>query len=151
MRRLKTYPALASVRLPASAEILDVRDRGSTQAPALVVSYDEADAATVERRFIVLRPGDVLHPAARFVASWRELDTRAASIACLFEIVDECPARLLGEAAQAWRLLRDAGFRERFDGAWFAPADIPAGHLSRDQIVAVSTLHEYGYGSVVHA
>lgn len=151
MRRLKTYPALASVRMPASAEILDVRDRGATQAPALVVSYDGADEGIVTRRFVTIAPRDeVLPPGAQFVASWRALD-RAAPIFCLFELVDDLPADLPPYAHAPYRSLRAAGFTLRADKAWIAPDDTPAGQLSRDQICAVAELQECGYGPVVHA
>lgn len=85
--RLKTYPAFATVRLPQSATILDVQDRGSEQAAALVVQYDDADPYKTERHFVTLRAGDAIPDGARFVASWRELDTPAAGIVCLFERV----------------------------------------------------------------
>lgn len=151
MRRLKTYPALASVKLPASAVVLDVRDRGSQQAPALVVSYDDADEETTERRFVALRPGDPIPPGAQFVSSWRELDKPSAPIACLFELVDEMPADLPAEAYPHWRVLHRDGFKLRADRAWIAPDDVPAGHLSVEQLVAVVTLQEHGYGAVVNA
>ena len=60
MRRLKTYPALASVKLPASAVVLGVHDRGPDQAVALLASYDDVDDETAERRFAVLRSGDAV-------------------------------------------------------------------------------------------
>lgn len=151
MRRLKTYPALASVKLPASATVLDVRDRGSQQAPALVVSFDDSDAGTTERRFVTLRPGDPIPPGAQFVSSWRELDKPSAPIACLFELVDEMPADLPADAYPHWRVLQAAGFTLRADRAWLAPDDVPPGHLSTEQIIAVATLQEHGYGSVVNA
>lgn len=151
MRRLKTYPALALVRLPASAVVLDVRDRGSNQAPALVVSYDEADEEKVGRRFVTLRPGAAVPPGAQFVASWRELDKPSAPIACLFELVDDMPGDLPADVYPHWRVLQSAGFTLRPDRAWLAPADVPAGHLSTEQIIAVATLQEHGYGAVVNA
>lgn len=151
MRRLKTYPALASVAMPASAEILDVRDRGATQAAALVVSYDDADETKAERRFVTLRPGAAIPPGAQFVASWRELDVPAAPIACLFELADDMPADLPAEAHAHWRVLTRDGFTLRADRAWIAPADELPSHLSREQAIAVATLQEHGYGPVVYA
>lgn len=151
MRRLKTYPALASVNLPASAIVLGVHDRGSNQAPALLVSYDDTDEETTERRFQVLRSTDAIPPGARYVASWREMDKTSAPIACLFELVDEMPTDLPADAYPHWRVLQAAGFTLRADRAWLAPDDVPPGHLSTEQIIAVATLQEHGYGSVVNA
>lgn len=152
MRRLKTYPALASVKLPSSATVLDVHGRGAEQAPALVVSYDDTDAETEERRFAVLFPakGDAVPPGAVFVASWR-LHPADGGIACLFELAEDFPADLPSEAYPHWRVLLRDGFTLRPDRAWLAPDDVPAGHLSTEQIVAIATLQEYGYGSVVNA
>lgn len=152
MRRLKTYPALASVKLPASATVLAAHDRGAEQAPALVVSYDDTDAETEERRFAVLFPakGDTVPPGAVFVASWRP-HPADGGIACLFELAEDFPADLPAEAYPHWRVLQRDGFKLRADRAWLAPDDVPPGHLSTEQIIAVATLQEHGYGSVVNA
>jgi hypothetical protein len=152
MRRLKTFPALASVRMPASAQILDVRDRGATQAPALVVSFDEDDEEVVTRSFATIAPrGEAIPPGAQFVASWRALDLPQAPIFCLFELGDDMPTDLPYGYYGPFRLLRAAGFTLRADKAWIAPPDVPAGQLSREQICAVAELQECGYGPVVNA
>ena len=151
MRRLKTYPALASVKLPASAVVLGVHDRGPDQAVALLASYDDADEETTERRFAVLRSGDPIPPGAQFLDSWRELDKPSAPIACLFELVDDMPGDLPADVYPHWRVLQSAGFTLRPDRAWLAPDDVPPGHLSFEQLVAVATLQEHGYGAVVNA
>lgn len=153
MRRLKTYPALASVNLPASADVLGVHDRGPDQAVALLASYDDADEETTERRFAVLRSGDPIPPGAQFLDSWRRngCGPDASGIFCLFELVDDMPVDLPAEAYAHWRVLQRDGFTLRPDRAWLAPADVPAGHLSTEQIIAVATLQEHGYGSVVNA
>jgi len=98
--RLKTYPAFATVRLPLTAPILDVRDRGSEQAAALIVQYDDADPHITERHFVTLRAGDAIPDGARFVASWRELDRPAAGIVCLFERV---PVVEVTPCAHSWQ------------------------------------------------
>lgn len=153
MRRLKTYPALASVKLPASAIVLGVHDRGPDQAVSLLVSYDDVDEETAERRFAVLQSGDAIPPGAQFVDSWRRngCGPQMSGIFCLFELVDEMPADLPADAYPHWRVLQAAGFTLRADRAWLAPDDVPPGHLSTEQIIAVATLQEHGYGSVVNA
>lgn len=150
MRRLKTFPALRSVTLPRSAVILAVHERGAEQAAALLVSYDDADDERDERRFAVLRMGDPVPLGAQFVASWRQ-HPADGGIAALFELGDELPADLPAEGAEHYRRLVRDGFTLRADRAWLAPDDVPAGHLSAEQIIAVASLQEYGYGSVVNA
>lgn len=151
MRRLKTYPVLSSIALPASAVVLNVHDRGANQAAALVVSYDDVDEEKETRRFTLLRPGEPIPPGAQFVSSWRELDAPTAPIVCLFELGDDMPAGLPAEAYPHYRVLVRDGFTLRADRAWLAPHDVPAGHMTTEQMVAVATLQEHGYGSVVDA
>lgn len=111
MRRLKTYPALASVNLPASADVLGVHDRGPEQAPSLVVSYDDADEHKVERRYVVLQSGDAIPPGAQFVDSWRRsgCGPQMSGIFCLFELVDDMPGDLPADVYPHWRVLQSAG------------------------------------------
>lgn len=159
MRRLKTYPALGSIALPRSAVVLDVLPRSfpeMSQAPALVVSIDDADEETEQRRFVVLSPGDPIPTGAQFVRAWRDkpenLAQKYGRIVCLFEIADDLPADLPPEGVEHYRRLVGDGFALRpTDRAWIAPADVPPGALSHEQFVAVATLQEYGYGSVVNA
>lgn len=153
MRRLRTYPALASITLPASAIVLGAHDRGPAQAASLVVSFDDADEQIVTRRFVVLRQGDPIPHGAQYVESWRRYGCgpSASGVFCLFELVDDVPPYVPAEAADHWRTLHAAGFTLRADKAWLAPADVPAGGLSRDQIIAVAELQAYGFGAVVHA
>lgn len=149
MRRLKTYPALGSVDLPRSAVVLAVHDKGVDQAPALLVSYDDADAEREPRRFKVLHVGDPVPPGAQFVASWRQHP--GAALAALFELGDDIPADLPPETHAHYKLLLRDGFTLRDDRAWLAPDDIAPGQLSVEQLIAVATLQECGYGSVVNA
>lgn len=153
MRRLKTYPALASVKLPDSATVLGVHDRGPDQAVSLLVSYDDVDEETAERRFAVLRSGDAIPAGAQFLDSWRRAGCGpdASGIFCLFELGEDMPADLPAEAYPHWRVLQRDGFTLRPDRAWLAPDDVPAGHLSTEQLIAVATLQEHGYGAVVNA
>lgn len=51
-----------------------------------------------------------------------------------------------GEAA--YRTMTAGGFTLRADKAWLAPDDEP---LTTEQMMAVATLQEYGFGSVVSA
>ncbi len=156
MRRLKTYPALGSIALPRSAQILDVHEKGADKAASLVVSVDDADGETEERRFAVLRIGDPVPIGARFVASWEQHPVDGG-IACLFELAEDIPADLPAEAVQHYRLLIRDGFEVTLCGspgggikAWKAPVDVPPGQLSQEQIIAVVTLQEHGYGPVVN-
>ena len=60
MRKLKTFPALGSVRMPKGAAIVAVHQADSARVPVptLLVEYDDQEPATVERSFIVLGSGD---------------------------------------------------------------------------------------------
>ncbi len=165
MRIVRTYPALASVNLPRSAQILDVQPRPDlSQAPALVVSIDDADAETEQRRFAILDVGATIPLGAQFVASWRDkpenLAQRHGSIRCLFELVEDIPGDLPPEAVPHYRLLVRDGFEPVLAvepggpgrlTCWKAPDNVPPGQLSQEQAIAVATLQEYGYGSVVNA
>ena len=66
------------------------------------------------------------------------------------EIFD-VPADLPAGGHEHYRRLIAEGFTLRGDRGWIAPEDVPPGHLSREQMVAVATLQEYGYGAVVNA
>ncbi len=156
MRKLKTFPALGSVRMPASALVLAVHPRQpADQAPALLVQYNPDDQEMVERGYKVLHSGDQVPPGAVFVHSWRAHDADGG-ITALFELVDsDLPSDLPDDQARAdYRLLLRDGFEyvgkvgsDRH--GWKAPDDEPAGNLGYDQMVAVARLQEHGYGSVV--
>lgn len=156
MRRLKTYPALLSVLLPRSAVILAVHPAANIDfAPVLLVSCEAIDDEKVERRFKVLRSLDTIPPGAQFVHSWRQ-HPADGGIAALFELAEEMPAGLPPEMHEHYRLLLREGFTPAhvMPGAlhaWKAPDDIPAGQLSNAQLIAVASLQEYGFGSVVNA
>lgn len=156
-RLVTTVGAFASVRMLRSSIILDAHDRGPEQAPSLVVTYDEADSEYVERRFALLRAGAAAVPAgADFVASFqrRGCGPEASGVYCLFELVgEEIPAEIPPEAHRHFQHLKREGFAlEHVAGLgprWRAPDD--AGGLSQSDVIALTELREYGYGSVVNA
>lgn len=151
MRRLKTFPALAAVRMPRLARVLGAHPMPSPhQAPALLVEYDPEHEA-VERSFTVLRSGDQVPTGAAFVDSWR--DASDGRIAALFELVDsDVPADLPDDQARAdYRLLVAEGFTPLARGAeashaWAPPADEP---YSMEAVMAATRLQEHGYGPIV--
>lgn len=148
MRIVRTYPALASVNLPRSAQILDVQPRPDlSQAPALVVSIDDADAETEQRRFAILDVGATIPLGAQFVASWRRHPTDGG-IACLFELAEEVPAAVPAEAHRFYRHLVREGF-VWVGNAWTAPED--SGGLGHEAIIALAELAPYGYGECRNA
>lgn len=154
-RVLRNFPALASVRLPRSATVLDVQPRPEpSQAPALVCSVDDADNETVERRYAVLQAGAAIPPGATFIKSWRappeNLASRVGPIACLFELVaEEIPAAIPPEAHKHYRHLTREGFEYRGDFAWYAPTNMQP--LSQDDVIALTELLPYGYGIIANA
>ena len=160
-RVVKTYPALAAVRMPSSAVIVAVHPRdgmGGDQAPALVVEYNPDDRAIVERYFIVLSlatPAE-LFDRARYLHSWRAPNPWGGpgEIVALYELCDaDVPADLPADAHADYRVLLGEGYLSvtRADGipCWKAPADAPPGAMSREAMEAVARLQEHGYGSVV--
>lgn len=151
MRRLKTFPALGSVRLPQSAKILAVHPRTDvTQAPALLVSFEETDKTVEQRHFMVARSGETIPPGALYVDSWR-VHAVDGSILALFEIGSPVPADLPAEAASHWRVLVDAGFELLPDKSWRSPPDLPAEAVTQAQIIAMVELQEHGYGGLASA
>lgn len=156
MAIIKTYPALASVNMPRGAVILDAHPRPSPRhAPSLVVSVDPTEQATETRHFATLESGYAIPDGARFIASWRAPPEVGfvGPLVCLFELdlpFDAAAVELSSAARTAFHSLVSAGFKVRAsDRAWIAPVDVEPGHLSAEQMVAVATLQEYGYGPVV--
>lgn len=156
MRKLKTFPALGTVRMPKGAAIMAVHPRPDvSQAPALLVEYDDQEAVTVERQFITVHPSGPIPPHAGYVASWREGSDRYGPVVALYERFDaDVPADLDPERHADYRLLISEGYTlvGRMDvckGAWKAPVDQPPGGMSREAMEAVARLQEHGYGPVV--
>ena len=157
MRKLKTFPALGSVRMPKGAAIVAVHPRpGASQAPALLVEYDDQEQAMVERQFVVLGSGDAIPARAGYVSSWRQHPADGPTIAALYERFDaDLPDNLPDDQARAdYRLLLAEGYT--YTGTvgttrhgWKAPDDVPAGQHSFDATVAIARLQEHGYGPVV--
>lgn len=142
MRRLRSHPLADSVVLPRSSSIVGV------SIGRLLVSYDDADTETETRRFKELRDGDPVPPGAVCVGGYA---TPLDGWAAVFELGEEIPADLPVEMHGHYRTLIRDGFTLRADRAWLAPDDIPAGQMGVEQIIAVASLQEYGYGSVVNA
>lgn len=148
MRIVRTYPALASVNLPRSAVVLDVQPRPDlSQAPALVVSIDDADEEIEQRRYAILDVGAQIPTGAQFVASWRR-HPADGGIACLFELAEEIPDAVPVEAHRHYRHLLREGF-VWVGNAWTAPEDF--GPLGQDEIIALTELAPYGYGECRNA
>ena len=157
MRKLKTFPALGTVRMPKGAAIVAVHPRpDASQAPALLVEYDDAEQVTVERQFVVLGSGDAIPARSGYLASWRQHPADGPTIAALYERFDaDLPGNLPDDQARAdYRLLLAEGYtpvpaRGLQLTAWKAPDDVPAGQHSFDATVAIARLQEHGYGPVV--
>lgn len=143
MRRLDVCELRDSILLPASAVALDVF------VGRLLYSFDPDDAAPTLRNFAEFRPCDDLPDHARFVGTYGAAENPAA----VFDItprepdVPATPDLPDAERSHFVALWRD-GFRLRADRAWIAPDDEP---LTTEQIIAVATLQERGYGAVVSA
>jgi hypothetical protein len=158
-RALKTYPALAAVRMPRGAAIVAVHPRGNRdQPPALLVEFNPDEQEIVERQFIVLAlaPTVTLPERAGYVHSWRVPDPwgKPGEIVALYERFDaDVPADRHPDAHGDYRVLLGEGYLPfvRADGipCWKAPDDVPAGAMSREAMEAVARLQEHGYGSVV--
>lgn len=155
-RRLKTFPALASVRMPSTAVIVAAHPRpDANQAPALLVEYDDADETTTERHFMQVHPGGPIPTPGGFIHSWRQSDDPYGPIVALYEQYETgVPDNLPRDVWPEYRLLVADGFEPvQRHGApnpsWKAPADRTGGTLSLEQMRAVATLQEYGYGPVV--
>lgn len=106
----------------------------------------DTEAELEPRQFRVFGTGHAVPPGAQHVGSYQA----EPFVWHVFEIVDDVPADLPAEAYPHWRVLQRDGFTLRADRAWLAPDDVPAGHLSTEQLIAVATLQEHGYGAVVN-
>lgn len=145
MRRLEVCECELrdKIMLPASAVTLGVA------VGQLFYSYDPDDAKPVARLFAEFRPGDELPDQARFIGSY------GLPLVAVFDItprepnVPATPALGEGPRSHFVALWRD-GFRLRADNAWIHPAD-EYEPLTTEQMIAVATLEEYGYGAVVSA
>lgn len=123
---------------------------GTADRPRISVAVDE-HAPDVTRRFAVLRVGDFVPAGACYVGTWSR-HLADGGLAFLYELIEaDVPADLPAEVHEHYRVLIADGFTLRSDKAWIAPADVPLGHLTHEQIVAVVSLQEHGYGAVVGA
>jgi hypothetical protein len=145
-QRLDFAQLADTVRLPRTAVPLAV------SIGRLLYSYDDSDRAPVARRFVECRPGEPIPAGARFVGSYTAHGTLGSATPCaVYEIVDDLPTDLPVEMHGHYRELVGAGFTLRGDKAWLAPADVEPGRLTYEQVVAVASLQEHGYGPVVGA
>ena len=156
MRKLKTFPALGSVRMPKGAAIVAVHPQSNpAHAPALLVEYDDQEAATVQRSFVMVGSGQRIPERAGYVSSWRQHPADGPTIVALYERFDaDLPDDLPDDQARAdYRLLLAEGYTLVLRGgaaerAWRAPDDQPPGGMSLDAMQAVARLQEHGYGPV---
>lgn len=157
MRRIFKYPLPftpdepAALDMPEGAEIVRLGPRGPAHGQARVTptlwALVDDDNPTEPRRFLVVGTGHPLPRGARYVGSWDS----APFVWHVVELIGEpLPDRLdlPADAEAAYRTLTAAGFKLRDDKAWVAPDNEP---LTTEQMVAVATLHEHGFGSVVSA
>lgn len=158
MRRIFKYPLPftpdepAVLDMPEGAEVVRLALQGPAHGqarltPTLWALVDD-DNPTEPRRFLVVGTGHALPRHARYVASW----DAAPFVWHVVELVGEpLPdgLDLPADAEAAYRTMTARGFRsvEREGGkAWLAPDDEP---LTTEQIMAVATLQEHGFGPVV--
>lgn len=149
MRRIFKYPLpnmSVTVDMPEGAEIVRLGVQGPRSTPTVWALVDD-DNPTEPRRFLVVGTGHPLPRGARYVGS----SDSAPFVWHVVELFGEpLPdgLDLPADAEAAYRTLTGAGFKLRDDKAWIAPDDEP---LTTEQMVAVATLHEHGFGSVVSA
>ncbi len=107
----------------------------------------DSDSPPEPRRFQILGTGHPLPRGARHVGTYGD----GPFVWHVFEMVGEpLPdgLDLPADAEAAYRTMTAGGFTLRADKAWVAPDDEP---LTTEQMMAVATLQEYGFGSVVSA
>lgn len=110
----------------------------------------DSDAPTIVRRFAVFGTGHPLPVGAQYVGTY----DAGPFVWHVFEmptVVPDQVAALPLEAQNAYRLLVNAGFTQRWDSgahAWVAPDPEP---LTTEQMMAVAELQEHGFGAVVSA
>ena len=158
MRVLRTYPALASVYIPANAVLVSALERPSDhQAPTLVFECDYGDdAAVIKRSFVVLHVGATIPPNARHIATWRR-HSADGGLSCLYERLEtDVPADLDPERHADYRLLAERGFTQAGNRggerhAWTAPDDYDHMRPEMDVVQAIVRLQEHGYGPIVGA
>lgn len=161
MRSIWKFPLdAAEVAMPEGAIIVHFAmgaARGIT-APAwgvpTVWALVDSDNPPEQRRFQTFGTGNPIPRGARHVGTYND----GPFIAHVFEMVGEpLPDGLYlpAEAEAAYRTMTAGGFKSELRGvpgagfrAWVAPNDEP---LTTEQMMAVATLQDYGFGSVVSA
>lgn len=141
-----------AVDMPESAEVLRLAMQGPAHGRAhltpTIWALVDSDNPTEQRRFAVYGTGHDLPRHARYVGTW----DAPPFVWHVFELVGEpLPdgLDLPADAEAAYRTLTSAGFRHVDDrmptARWVAPDDEP---LTTEQMVAVATLQEHGFGAV---
>lgn len=148
-----------TVDMPEGAEVLRLAMQGPAHGRARLTptiwALVDSDNPTEQRRFAVYGTGHDLPRQARYLGTW----DAAPFVWHVFEMVGEpLPdgLDLPADAEAAYRTLTGAGFvsvdRSESPGldttgkAWLAPDDEP---LTTEQMMAVATLQEHGFGPVV--
>lgn len=134
----------AEVTMPAGAAIVHFALQGGE--PTVWAQVDSDEAPEV-RRFRIFGTGHPLPRGSRHVGTYGD----GPFVWHVFEMVGEpLPdgLDLPADAEAAYRTMTTGGFTLRADKAWVAPDDEP---LTTEQMMAVATLHEHGFGSVVSA
>lgn len=144
---------VAEVTMPEGAQIAHFAigpARGITAAarglPTIWALVD-SDSPPETRRFQIFGTGHPLPRGARHVGTYGD----GPFVRHVFEMIGEpLPdgLDLPADAEAAYRTMTTGGFTLRADKAWVAPDDGP---LTTEQMMAVATLREHGFGSVVSA
>lgn len=135
------------VTMPEGAQIVQFARQGDEPTVWALVDSDNPPEA---RRFRIFGTGHPLARGCRHVGTYGE----GPFVWHVFEMIGEpLPdgLDLPADAEAAYRTLTGGGFelRDVAGGkAWVAPDDEP---LTTEQIMAVATLQEHGFGSVVSA
>ena len=134
----------AEVTMPEGAQIAHF---GLQSGDPTVWALVDSDNPPEPRRFQIFGTGHPLPRGARHVGTYGD----GPFVRHVFEMIGEpLPdgLDLPADAEAAYRTMTGGGFKLRDDKAWLAPDDEP---LTTEQMMAVATLHEHGFGSVVSA
>lgn len=163
--QLDFFAPEVTVEMPAGAQIAHFDfppgegSQGAWRVPTVWALVDE-HAPLERRQFAVIETGNSVPGRAVYVGTYLSTFRGRVLSWHVFELIAEpLPdgLELPDNAADAYRLLTSAGFttREVRDcelpngrplKAWVAPDDEP---LTTEQMIAVATLQEHGFGAVV--
>lgn len=160
MRQIWKFPlnvmpddGTTEIAMPEGAQIIHFEPllSGDLSAPnyhPTVWAIVDSDSPLETRRFRIFGTGHPLPRAARHVGTYFE----SVFVWHIFELLGEpLPEGLVlpADAEAAYRTLTGAGFvasDRKGSPAWLAPNDEP---LTTEQMMAVATLQDYGFGAVV--